>query len=244
MSRKNESGMRQKKNRRQVVVSKDGPYLVTGRLPLAKEIILTDKDGIPVKYGKGESYPLKETYALCRCGESKNKPYCDGTHAKIRFDGTETASRKSYLDQADQITGPNLILTDAVDLCAIARFCDRRDGVWELTQNSNDSESQKLAIEEACNCPAGRLVAWNKKSEKPIESKLKPSISLIEDPEENVSGPVWVKGGVPVVSSDGAVYEIRNRVTLCRCGHSENKPFCDGSHIEAGFSDGDESLGG
>jgi CDGSH-type Zn-finger protein len=235
--------MPQKKNKRQVVVSKDGPYLVSGSLPLAKEIILTDEYGIPVKYGKGESYPERDAYSLCRCGESMNKPHCDGTHAKIRFDGTETASRKSYLDQADQINGPDLILTDAVDLCAIARFCDRGEGVWELTRNSDSPGSKRLAVEEACNCPAGRLVAWNKISEKPIESELKPSISLIEDPEQNVSGPVWVKGGVPVVSSDGAVYEIRNRITLCRCGRSENKPFCDGSHIEAGFTDGDESLG-
>jgi CDGSH-type Zn-finger protein len=51
-----------------------------------------------------------------------------------------------------------------------------------------------------------------------------------------------VKGGVPVESADGTVYEVRNRVTLCRCGKSTNKPFCDGTHIDVNFKDGDKTL--
>jgi CDGSH-type Zn-finger protein len=243
MVKKNNSSSQEKKSKRQVLVSKNGPYTVSGRLPLAKEIILVDEEGIPVQYGKGERYPRRETYTLCRCGQSEKKPHCDGTHSKIHFDGTETASRKTYLKQADRIKGPDLDLTDAVDLCAVARFCDRGDGVWELIRHSSDLRSKRLAVKEACLCPAGRLVAWNKKTGKPIEPRLDPSVSLIEDPEQGVSGPIWVKGGIPIVSSDGVEYETRNRVTLCRCGMSENKPFCDGRHIDAGFTDGDESLG-
>jgi len=44
-----------------------------------------------------------------------------------------------------------------------------------------------------------------------------------------------VRGGVRVVAADGEDYEVRNRQTLCRCGQSQNKPFCDGSHKEFGF---------
>jgi CDGSH-type Zn-finger protein len=40
-----------------------------------------------------------------------------------------------------------------------------------------------------------------------------------------------------VVSEDGTPYEVRNRQTVCRCGQSRNKPFCDGSHKENGFED-------
>ena len=65
---------------------------------------------------------------------------------------------------------------------------------------------------------------------KPIEPKFEPSLGLIEDTEKKVSGPIYVRGGIPVVSADGKTYEIRNRVTLCRCGRSDNKPFCNGSH--------------
>ena len=61
---------------------------------------------------------------------------------------------------------------------------------------------------------------------------------LIENPEAGTSGPIWVKGGIPIESADGTEYETRNRVTLCRCGQSKNKPFCDGAHISIGFKSG------
>ena len=65
-----------------------------------------------------------------------------------------------------------------------------------------------------------------------VEPAFEPSIGVIRD------GPLWVRGGISVESADGFTYEIRNRVTLCRCGHSSNKPFCDGSHSDVGFRDG------
>ncbi|MEO5901562.1 MAG: CDGSH iron-sulfur domain-containing protein [Ilumatobacteraceae bacterium] len=52
-----------------------------------------------------------------------------------------------------------------------------------------------------------------------------------------MAGPIWVRGGIPISSSDGRAYEVRNRVTLCRCGASTNKPFCDASHAPIGFID-------
>ena len=225
-----------------ITVTKNGPYFVCGNLPLEKEIIEIGPDNEPSKWGKGERYPDKENYALCRCGKSKDYPYCDGTHAKIGFDGTETASRKKYIECARKIEGPDLDLTDVEEYCVSARFCHRKGGTWKLTMASDKPKLKEIAIQEACDCPGGRLVAWDKKTKKPIELNIKPSISLIEDPQAKVSGPIWVKGGVPVESADGTEYEIRNRVTLCRCGKSNNKPFCDGNHISCKFNDGDKSL--
>jgi CDGSH-type Zn-finger protein len=75
-----------------------------------------------------------------------------------------------------------------------------------------------------------------------VEPSFDPAISLVEDPHKRVSGGLWLKGGIMVESADGKAYETRNRVTLCRCGKSANKPFCDGTHIDSGFDDGDESL--
>ena len=121
-----------------VVVSRDGPYLVSGNLPVAEKIIVSDVEGNPVKWGEGRHYPDQEKYDLCRCGKSANKPYCDKTHTKIVFDGTETAIRKEYAEQAHTITGPGLVLTDAHAFCAAARFCHRAGGVWKLTENSHD----------------------------------------------------------------------------------------------------------
>ena len=56
------------------------------------------------------------------------------------------------------------------------------------------------------------------------------SIGIVEDPAKRCSGPLWVLGGIAVESAGGEAYEVRNRVTLCRCGASKNKPFCDGTH--------------
>ena len=61
---------------------------------------------------------------------------------------------------------------------------------------------------------------------------------MVEDPALGCSGPLWVRGGVRIESENGAPYEARNRVTLCRCGESVNKPFCNGSHASMRFRDG------
>lgn len=227
---------------KKIKIAKDGPYLVSGNLPMQKEIIGIGPEGEPEKWIKGDKYPEKEDYALCRCGASKNHPYCDGSHKSIDFDGTETASRENYREVCDNIEGPDLTLSDSPDLCATARFCHVGKGTWGLTQESDDPEKKKLAVRSAGDCPSGRLVARAKKTGEAIEPKFKPSIGIIEDPQAKASGPIWVKGGVPIESADGEPYEIRNRITLCRCGQSKNKPFCDGSHIKAKFSDGDASL--
>ncbi|MDD5172233.1 MAG: CDGSH iron-sulfur domain-containing protein [Candidatus ainarchaeum sp.] len=225
-----------------IKVLKNGPYLVSGGLPLGKEIIVTGRTGVPVRWEKAERYPDQKDYALCRCGHSTNKPYCTGKHSEIDFDGTETANRKKYLAKAEKISGPKIVLRDAVEFCALARFCERGISVWGFTQESDDPKKKKTAIQEAHDCPAGRLVMYDRKTGKQIEPDLKPSISIVEDPGARASGPIWVKGGVPVESSKGIKYEIRNRVTLCRCGKSGNKPFCDGTHINIGFRDGDKRV--
>ena len=225
-----------------VKITKDGPYRVSGDLPLGKEIITAGKDDIPVKWSRGERYPQLERYSLCRCGHSVNKPYCTGMHSEVGFDGTEIASRKKHSAQSKKTAGAGIDLLDAVAFCSSARFCDFAAGAWESTSHSKDPKSKKLAIREACDCPSGRLVMIDKRTKKAIEPKFKQSISIIEDPGANASGPIWVKGGVQIESADGKMYEIRNRVTLCRCGKSENKPFCDGTHIEIRFNDGDSRV--
>lgn len=229
-------------NNKKIKINKDGPYIVFGKLPLAKEIVELGDEDEPEKYRSGEKYPEQETYSLCRCGQSKTKPFCDGIHKKIKFNGTETASKRKFSEQAEKISGPELDLLDVTDFCSSGRFCHRGGGTWSLTENSDNNISRELAIEEAGCCPSGRLVACDKITGQAIEPDFQPSVSLIEDPQAQASGPIWVKGGVPIESSAGDELEIRNRVTLCRCGQSKNKPYCDGAHIGCRFNDGDESL--
>jgi CDGSH-type Zn-finger protein len=220
-----------------VVITKNGPYLVTGNVPLSKKIIGANAKGESETWEEGEKYPAQEKYALCRCGHSKGKPYCDGTHAKVHFDGTETAPRAPYKMQAEVLDGPVMQLTDAEHLCAFGRFCDPNGQVWNQVESTDDPQVRANFIRQVGNCPAGRLVAWDKKTGKAIEPELPVSIGLIEDPVQKCSGPIWLRGGIPFVSADGTEYEVRNRVTLCRCGESQNKPYCDGTHASVKFHD-------
>jgi CDGSH-type Zn-finger protein len=152
------------------------------------------------------------------------------------FSGTETASRVEYEDRAELIEGSGLDLMDD-NRCAFARFCHSDQGnVWELMENTDNKEIRAKAIKAASECPAGRLVAVSKKGNA-IEPEFKPSIEILQDPEKGVSAGLYVKGNIPIESEDGQLYEVRNRVALCRCGKSRNKPFCDATHVSKKYSD-------
>jgi CDGSH-type Zn-finger protein len=189
-----------------------------------------DSYGDPCRWREVKRYSQRESYALCRCGKSGNEPYCDGTHINNQFNGSETAGRELYLGNVREYLGPELKLTDKQELCVKARFCIRDAGIWNLTVHSDRPGFKEIAIEEAANCPSGRLVVWDKKGNR-IEPDYEPSI-IVTEHEDGLPGPLWVRGEVEIESMDGTIYEKRNRVTLCRCGESQNKPLCDGSHLD------------
>ncbi|MFT4050252.1 MAG: CDGSH iron-sulfur domain-containing protein [Solirubrobacterales bacterium] len=221
-----------------IEVTEDGPYLVSGALPLKIETIVSDENGESIEWEEGAEFEHRESYALCRCGQSSNKPFCDGSHNKVDFDGTETAARESYEDGVKLYSGPTLDMKDNPTFCSVARFCDARGKAWSNVKRTDTDEGREIVSGEAMRCPSGRLVAVEKTDGDPRELEPNfetPAVGLIEDPTEGCSGPLWVQGGVEVVAADGATYEVRNRVTLCRCGKSANKPFCDGSHVDAGW---------
>ena len=217
-----------------IKVTAQGPYLVTGHVPLSEKIIVPK--GNAYEYKDGRQLPQSESYLLCRCGKSKNQPFCDRSHEHVKFNKAETASRDRFAERAERIAGPDLDMLDD-GRCAYARFCHREDGTaWNLVLRSDDPACRAEAIIAATECPAGRLEVYDKNGQL-IEPELEPAIDIIQDLEEEVSGPVYVKGGIPVESADGYNYEVRNRVTLCRCGKSQNMPFCDSTHIASGFVD-------
>lgn len=219
-------------------VTKDGPYLIDGGLPLTKQIIVVDEKRESVAWEEGERLPERGSCALCRCGASSAKPYCDGSHHTVGFDGTETAKHTNYAEVATAIEGADIVLLDELDLCAESRFCSAKGKIWHrVTQD--DAAAHATVIEQAGMCPSGRYTAADRATGRFHEPDLEPSIGVIEDPSQGVSGPLWIRGGVPVESADGAPYEVRNRVTLCRCGGSRNKPFCDSTHVDIGFNDED-----
>jgi CDGSH-type Zn-finger protein len=187
----------------------------------------------PIDYEVAENYPVRDTQLLCRCGNSKTKPFCDGSHTRTYFSGREEADREPFHKMARKLIGRNLILLDQRELCMGIGFCHLAGSTWVLARFSDNPRKRQLAIQTSLNCPSGRLVVCDKDTEEPIEYDWEPHISIIEDDRFNENRPIWLKGGIPVESQDGTTYEVRYRVTLCGCGKSRIMPFCDGRHYYA-----------
>jgi len=212
-----------------IKITKNGPYIVTGNVPIYKETMVCDEEGASIGFKNKEKIESGENYALCRCGHSENKPFCDGSHVAMSFDGTEVASKEIYKESLTVFETAKLKLDDAIEICDHSRFCQHADGIRTLMEKG-DEKSIALAKEEAANCPSGRLLIWDKKTGKSSERDYERKIVMIHDQGKDCEGPIWVKGGIPIESEDGELYEKRNRVTLCKCGKSKHKPFCDGNH--------------
>ncbi len=217
-----------------ITLAPNGPYLVNGGVPLTERYTAESIHGEslawdPVGTSEFEA-AAAEKYALCRCGQSANKPYCDGTHSKVGFDGTVTADPGPSTARRETYVGEGIVMTDEPRLCAHAGFCGTRfTDVWQMIKRTSNPEVRERLRQMVANCPSGRVQVTLVGQTQPDEPVFTPSIATIVD------GPLWVRGGIQVQTMDGTTYEVRNRVTLCRCGHSNNKPFCDGSHFEVGF---------
>jgi CDGSH-type Zn-finger protein len=216
-----------------IKIVQNGPYIVTGGIPI-KEMIITPQGHQNVLV-EGRELSQSEEYCLCRCGHSSNPPFCNGVHKQIGFVGKETASKAPYNKRIKEVVkGGTMMLLDD-NRCAFARFCHRNGGsIWELIDQDRDPKMRAEAIQAANECPSGRLVAVMLNGE-PLEAENEPEIIILQDPSQGTSAGIFVKGPIIVESADGTEYEVRNRVALCRCGESCNKPFCDASHIDAKY---------
>ncbi|HTR56807.1 MAG TPA: CDGSH iron-sulfur domain-containing protein [Casimicrobiaceae bacterium] len=215
--------------RPRIRISNHGPYLASGTIALTVRTPRADEHGDAVDWTTGETRPQRATYVLCRCGHSGDKPYCDGTHRKIGFDGTCAADRAPGETRRKVYRGHGITMTDDESLCAGYAFCDPHGGVWREISESADPTVKARLQRQIAHCPSGRLQFSRQGSSAPVEEHHEPTIATIPD------GALWVLGGVPVEAPDGFTYEVRNRQLLCRCGASGNKPFCDGSHRRVKF---------
>lgn len=221
-----------KENPSKIKVLPAGPYQVDASVPLQTANIVANAAGESDEweYEKAYELPENQAYFLCRCGHSKNKPFCDGAHQKVGFTGQETASREPYIQAAKCYRGEKVDILDQENLCAVARFCDKGESAWQYAIESGKPGYREKALQETFRCPSGRLTIAEKDGTL-IEPPLPERVSPVDDVPNACQGPLWVQGGVPIEGADGKQYEIRNRVTLCRCGESSNMPFCDASHL-------------
>ncbi len=207
-----------------ISVKENGPYVVEG--------------AVEVRSATGETSREDRAF-LCRCGRSSNKPFCDGTHNKVDFDGTETADPGAIAARRDAYEAAEVTIYDDRSVCAhIGECTDGLPAVWKLDtepwidQNAASADEIKATIHK---CPSGALTFAEPGSTETVEETTSPAIKA------SVDGPYFVRGGITVSSSAGKAYEVRTRQALCRCGGSQNKPFCDGTHWK-GFKDPEESA--
>ena len=224
-----------------IKITENGPYIVSGGIPLKEmELISVSNElGTHMELKEVKNFQVSETYALCRCGQSKNAPFCDGSHIAAQFNGEEVADRRPYLDRLTEegTTGESIKLLDD-GRCTYSKFCHLELGhVWELTEQDNDPEKKREAIQGASDCPIGRLTIVDHEGNILNQLEKEAQLFIVQAPEENVSCGIYVRGPVTIEAADGFEYEVRNHVALCRCGQSKNKPYCDGSHIDGNYRD-------
>lgn len=216
-----------------ITVSANGPYIVRGQVPLKEAAIVRGEEGYEWRIIR--EIPYEGMCALCRCGRSRNPPFCDGGSHK-RFNGKERADRRPFSERCDRFEGPALILEDD-HRCSMSRFCHRDAGTpWKLLPGSDDPHVREEIVRGSVGCPSGRILLKERDGSL-IDETTGPEIRIIQDPGKGVSGGIFVLGGIRIIGSDGFVYERRERAVLCRCGASGDMPFCDSVHINRMFRD-------
>jgi CDGSH-type Zn-finger protein len=223
--------------KKKIVIEINGPYIVQGNVPLVHKTQIVSEFGEPLTWKKdGDVETEGEEYYLCRCGQSAQMPFCDRTHRKITWDGTESAKTAGPSDfQVTFRGGTRLIVKSDDSLCMNSGFCGLRNtDISELVAASSDTQIRSLAIAMVERCPSGALTYTIKKGDADIEPDLPRQIADTTEITSDgpITGPLWVTGWIQIERSDGQLFEARNRVTLCNCGLSENKPLCDGTHRE------------
>jgi len=201
------------------VCRKNGPYVAKGLQNL--------------QYGAdGEVYKVGEVTALCRCGGSKNKPFCDGTHAKIGFNDEKADGRTP--DERESFEGHGVTIHDNRGICAHAGRCTDglpsvfRYGKEPFIDAKGDSADEIAKVIRTC--PSGAL-SYSIGGEEHRELDQAPGVTVVP------GGPYAVRGGAGLEGAKFGEGASREHFTLCRCGGSRNKPFCDGTHWSRDFDE-------
>lgn len=196
----------------------NGPYVV--------------KDLEELKNSRGDSLPTRPVIALCRCGGSLSKPFCDGTHQKNGFTGDRLVDGSA--GERVDYPGRRITIHDNRAICAHAGHCT--DGLVSVFKDDSDpwidpdGAPLETAIETIRMCPSGAL-SYSLDGVESRDPQREPAITVTKD------GPYAVVGGARLIDPTSGPGASREHYTLCRCGGSKNKPFCDGTHWSIGFED-------
>lgn len=201
-------------------MSKEPKIVFTKHTPF----LVVDVD--TVRRDDGEEYPLNQVAALCRCGKSKNKPYCDGTHAQKGLNEVKDKNRKIE-DKLKDYYGKDITVHFNLAVCSHNAACvkglpevfNTRKRPWIMADNA----PVEKVIETIHKCPSGALSYT-------VDGVYYSKFKEVKEIVIQKNGPLQVGGGIELKDDQGTKPQIETQYELCRCGLSLNKPFCDGRH--------------
>ena len=203
-----------------IEAAENGPYRVSNLTKLTNS--------------KGAILETKEKTALCRCGQSANKPFCDGTHRSAGFSGENLADAGG--DKCDRYQGQKLVIHDNRSICAHVGACtDGLPSVWRMGQEpwvDPDGADVAAIIKVIEQCPSGAL-GYTLEEDAVGTDVAETGIVVSQN------GPYYVTGPIELADAPWGRGASKTRYALCRCGASKNKPFCDGGHWTIEFRDDD-----
>ncbi|MHC4840289.1 MAG: CDGSH iron-sulfur domain-containing protein [Planctomycetota bacterium] len=197
----------------------DGPYLLTGADKVTR---ITD----------GKEFETGEKVGLCRCGASKNKPFCDGSHVAAGFSGEVEPGRTPV--KRDSYEGDDLTVHDNRGLCAHAGYCTRGlPAVFKMGEepwiDANGASKEEIA-KVVGQCPSG-AIGYSVAGEDQTVKGEGPVVAFVPN------GPYLVQGDCKIEGCELPEGRGSDRLALCRCGQSKNKPFCNGAHWDVKFDE-------
>jgi len=196
-----------------ITVLRNGPYKVEGVQDIR------DSDG--------RLLPHPAVTMLCRCGASRKKPFCDGSHTRIGFVGDRDPGRAK--GETNEYAGREITIVDNTDVCCRDRSCIA--GLPQVFETCDpNAASPEDIIKTIRKCPSGALT-YKMGGIHCQDFGREPGIVVTKN------GPLKVAGGIRLNDETGARPACEEHYTLCRCGGSKNKPFCDGTHADIDLRD-------
>src|ERR1017187_475399 len=202
----------------------NGPYYLLNDMTPASVPNLCRANGEPCAGVRG--------VALCLGGGSKNKPFCDGTHGANGF--TDKRIADDTQNRRISYVGMHITIHDNRGICAHAGFCtDRLKSVFRMGQepwiDPNGASAEEI-IATVKECPSGAL-SYSIEAVEYRDHAREPMVTVTND------GPYAIAGGIELIGVTFGEGASTEHYTICRCGASKNKPFCDGTHWRVGFRD-------
>lgn len=195
-------------------------------------VLSTDGEPFPVLHSAtGADIQPEKAVFLCRCGASRNKPNCDGSHVRAGYSDANHCTRDALLTAE----APGIAVHFNRAICSGAGECVRNLPAVFVSGAKDWIRPDQASVDEVVatvrRCPSGALT-YSMDGRTVTRDETEVSVRIV------ANGPYEITGPVDIDTPRWSTNASRTCFALCRCGKSANAPFCDYSHGEQGWQDG------